>query len=376
MKQYKNIIIAGGGTAGHIFPAISIANALKKIDNTINILFVGAKNKMEMERIPAAGYKIVPLPISGLQRRLSLQNLLLPFKILISIAKSYKIINSFKPDVVVGAGGYASFPIIYAATKKQIPSLILEQNSYPGLTNKLLAKKVNKICVAHQQMEKFFPIEKIILTGNPVREDLFNVKNKKAEALEYFKLPALQTGNQKNKKTLLVIGGSLGARTINQSICNNLDQIVKNKIQLLWQTGKTFYETASTELSRYDVINIKIFDFITRMDLAYAIADVVIARAGAITISELCIVGKPAILVPSPNVAEDHQTKNAMTLIKNNAALIVEDTQANEKLVQQAIILLNDDIRTKILSDNISKLAIKNSAEIIADQIMNLIEKE
>ncbi len=365
----KKIIISGGGTGGHIFPAISIANALKRIDKNIEILFVGAKSKMEMEKVPAAGYNIIGLPINGFQRRITFKNITFFFKLLISILKSRKIIKSFKPDAVVGVGGYASGPLLYIASKKGIPALIQEQNSYAGITNKLLSKRVNKICVAYQNMERFFPKEKIIFTGNPIRKDLFDIKNKKTDASKYFKL------NDKSK-IILVIGGSLGARTINQSICNDIDKFIRSDVQLIWQTGKTFFEKAKMELLRYNYKNktIKVYDFITRMDYAYAVADIIISRAGAGTISELCLVKKPVILIPSPNVAEDHQTKNAMALVNKNAAILIKDNQAREVLVDQALNLINDTEKMQNLSENISKLAVTNSDEIIANEILKMIE--
>ena len=375
MKKSKKIIISGGGKGGHIFPAISIANALKKIDKNIEILFVGAKSKMEMEKVPAAGYNIIGLPIEGFQRRITYKNITFFFKLLISILKSRKIINSFKPSAVVGVGGYASGPLLYVASKKGIPALIQEQNSYAGITNKLLAKRVNKICVAYQNMERFFPKEKIIFTGNPIRKDLspsLGSKNKKNDAIKYFNL------NDKSK-VILVIGGSLGARTINQSICNGLDKLIRSDVQIIWQTGKTFFEKAKMELlipsTRDKNKTIKAYDFITRMDYAYAVADVIISRAGAGTISELCLIKKPVILIPSPNVAEDHQTKNAMALVNKNAAILIKDNQAREVLIDQALNLINDTEKMKNLSENISKLAVTNSDEIIANEILKMIKK-
>ena len=365
----KKIIISGGGTGGHIFPAISIANALKRIDNNIEILFVGAKSKMEMVRVPDAGYDIVGLPISGFQRRITLKNFTFFFKLLISILKSRRIINSFKPDVVVGVGGYASGPLLYVASKKGIPALIQEQNSYAGITNKLLAKRVNKICVAYQNMDKFFPKEKILFTGNPIRKDLLDIENKRNEALKYFNLKG-------NSKVVLVIGGSLGARTINQSISKDLDKFFRSGVQVIWQTGKSSFEKAKFELLRYNNKdnNIKLYDFISRMDYAYAVADIIISRAGAGTISELCLVKKPVILIPSPNVAEDHQTKNAIALVNKNAAILIKDNKAGEMLVDEALSLITDTDKMQNLSDNISKLAVTNSDEIIANEIFKMIK--
>ncbi len=367
LQQHKKIIISGGGTGGHIFPAISIANALMAKDSSTEILFVGAIGKMEMEKIPAAGYKIIGLPVMGFQRKFSLKNFTFFFKLIASIIKAKKIIKSFKPDAVVGVGGFASGPLLHVASKKHIPCLIQEQNSYPGITNKILAGKVNKICVAYDGMEKYFPKAKIIITGNPVRQDLNNNVNKE-DAYNYFQLAG-------NRKILLVVGGSLGARTINESIANGLNTFLDNKIQVIWQTGKTYFETAKIEVQKHQNTDIKTFDFIMRMDYAFAIADVVISRAGASTISELCLVHKPTIFVPSPNVAEDHQTKNAMALIKNNAACMITDAEAHQKLVNEAIMLIHDDYRKDTYMQNITKMGFKNSANLIADEIFKLMGK-
>ncbi|MBC7864832.1 MAG: undecaprenyldiphospho-muramoylpentapeptide beta-N-acetylglucosaminyltransferase [Bacteroidia bacterium] len=307
MKPLK-VIISGGGTGGHIFPAVAIANQVKKIVPNAEILFVGALGRMEMEKVPAAGYKIIGLNIAGLQRKLTLSNFSFPFKLISSMIKAKKIIKEFAPDIAVGTGGYASGPTLKAACNKGIPALIQEQNSYPGITNKILSKKVNKICVAYEGMEKFFPKEKIILTGNPVRMDIENTRTKKEEGLKFF-------GLQPGKKTLLIIGGSLGARTINQSIGAGINKFAEAGIQVLWQTGKNYFETAKQQTSHLKEKGIFAFDFITKMDFAYAVADCVVSRAGASSVSELCIVKMPCILVPSPNVAEDHQTKNAMALV-------------------------------------------------------------
>ncbi len=363
------VIISGGGTGGHIFPAISVANELKNNNENVEILFVGAEGKMEMEKVPAAGYEIIGLPVRGFQRKFSLQNISFFFKLFKSLRIARKIIKSFKPDVVVGFGGFASGPVLRIASKKKIPTLIQEQNSYAGITNRILSKKVDKICVAYENMEQFFPKEKIILTGNPVRQDLVAAKDNKKEAYTYFEL-------QGNKKTLLVVGGSLGALTINESIGNNLNMIIENKIQLIWQTGIDYYPKAKELASKFDAAEIKITKFITRMDLAYAISDVVISRAGAITLSELSLLCKPTILVPSPNVAEDHQTKNAMALIKNNASMMVEDKEARENLVKSAVKLIKDDFRLNVYKENIAKMGVKNSVEIIVKEIYNLVENK
>jgi UDP-N-acetylglucosamine--N-acetylmuramyl-(pentapeptide) pyrophosphoryl-undecaprenol N-acetylglucosamine transferase len=369
LRQLK-IIISGGGTGGHIFPAIAIANALKKkLQDKVEILFVGATGRMEMEKVPAAGYKIEGLPIQGLQRKLSLKNLIFPIKIIASLWKANWIIDRFKPDVAVGVGGYASGPLLAIASFKGIPTLIQEQNSYAGVTNKILGKKANKICVAYDGMERFFPKEKIIITGNPVRQDILNLEGKRDRALEYFGLSG-------EKKTLLVIGGSLGARTINLALQKGLGLLLKNDIQLVWQTGKVFYPIAQEAIIKEHSKTLKTFDFITKMDFAYAVADIVISRAGASSVSELCLVKKPSVLVPSPNVAEDHQTKNAMALVNHNAAIMVKDIEAGEKLLNIAIELLNSEERRERLSENIAKLALRNSAEAIASEIVRLIKTE
>lgn len=357
------IIISGGGTGGHIFPAISIANALKNIDNSIEILFVGAEGRMEMEKIPAAGYRIIGLPVAGLQRNLSLKNLFFPFKLLKSLRKASAIINSFKPDAVVGVGGYASAPVLRQAQRKGIPTLIQEQNSYAGLTNKLLAKKAKSICVAYHNMEQFFPKEKICLTGNPVRQDLFNLKNARAEAIEFF-------GLNPQRLTVLSIGGSLGARTINESIAEMLPELEKNNIQLVWQTGKAFYNTAINAAGNNP--SVKVFDFIQKMNYAYAAADLIVSRAGAGTISELCIVGKPVILIPSPNVVADHQTKNAMALAQQDAALAIADVDARQTLLNKILELINNRETASKLSKNISQLALPDAASDIAKKILTL----
>lgn len=364
-QKNKNIIISGGGTGGHIFPAISIANAIKEIEPETNILFVGALGKIEMEKVPAAGYEIIGLPVAGLQRKLTVKNVSFIFKLMSSLRKSKKIIKDFNPHVVVGVGGYASGPVLRSANRKGIPTLIQEQNSYAGITNKLLAKKAQKICVAYEGMEKYFPEEKIILTGNPVRQDLLRKIENKDEALKHFEL-------EQNKKTILVIGGSLGARTINQSVIKDIEKIGNSDFQLLWQTGKYYYDDAKKVAEDSKFKNIQVLDFIKRMDYAYAAADVIISRAGAGTISELCLVGKPVILVPSPNVAEDHQTKNAMALVNKNAAIMIKDIEAKEKLIATTLELINDEKLIKVLSENIKKMALHDSAKIIAEEVLKL----
>jgi len=378
-KKYK-IIITGGGTGGHVFPAIAIANALKRRNNQMNILFVGASDRMEMEKVPAAGYPIKGLWISGLQRGLAMKNLLFPFKVLASLIKSNSIINKFKPDVVVGTGGYSSGPVVYVASRKGLPTLLQEQNSYAGITNKLLSKRADKICVAYDNMQRFFPKEKIVLTGNPVGQDILSVPStrnreyKRMQAIKYFALSSdlpAERIRQAGKKTVLIIGGSLGAKTINESITEHIEGLNNSGHQFIWQTGKPFYKRAvdATKDSR----NIKVYDFISRMDLAYAAADVVVSRAGAIAISELCVVNKPVILVPSPNVAEDHQTKNALALIAKDAALMVSDAEAKELLVKTMLELIEDTKRQEQLSQNIARLAKPYAAENIANEVMKLV---
>ena len=364
--QPLKIIISGGGTGGHIFPAIAIANAIKALRPDTEFLFVGAEGKMEMEKVPAAGYKIEGLWISGFQRKLTMSNLAFPFKVISSLMKAKRILKKFKPDAVIGTGGFASGPMLQVAAKNKIVTLIQEQNSYPGITNKILSRRVDRICVAYNGMEKYFPKEKILLTGNPVRQDILSLEGKRERGLETF-------GLAPNKKTILVIGGSLGARTINESILNCLETFEKNNIQLVWQTGKGFYETAKHAVSKYVEKGIKAFDFIQKMDHAYAVADIVISRAGASSVSELCLVKKPCILIPSPNVAEDHQTKNAMALVTYHAALLLKDMDARERLCADALNLISDVEQCYKLSENISRMAFQDSAKVIANEVLSLI---
>ncbi len=370
MRQVNNIkvILSGGGTGGHIFPAVAIANAVKETAPGAEIMFVGAKGRMEMEKVPAAGYPIEGLWISGLQRRLTVDNLMFPFKVISSLYKARKIIKSFKPDVVIGTGGYASGPTLRMATWLGIPTLIQEQNSFPGITNKMLASKADKICVAYQGMEKFFPESKISITGNPVRHDIEFNNNSKADSLKHFGLSESMT-------TLLVVGGSLGARTINQSIHAGLKSLADNNIQLIWQTGKLYGNQAAEAVSNYKLNGIITMQFIKEMDIAYSAADIVVSRAGAIAISELCLTGKPSILVPSPNVAEDHQTKNALALSSRNAAILVKDSEAAGNLIRTITTLADNLTEQKNLSTNISSMAIRNSARQIAEHIFDLALK-
>ena len=362
----KRIIISGGGTGGHIFPAIAIANALKKLDPAVEILFVGASGRMEMEKVPAAGYKIIGLDIQGIQRGSLLKNLMFPVKLVMSVKKALNVIRDFKPDAAVGVGGYASGPLLYAASLKNVPYLIQEQNSYAGVTNKWLGKKAQKICVAFDGMEKFFPFNKIIKTGNPIRRDSVNIAGKHMQALELFKMSAF-------KKTILVVGGSLGARTLNDSVMAGLDKIIEADVQIVWQTGKFYYKGIIEKLGENYHPDIRITEFLNRMDLAYAAADVIISRAGAGTIAELCAVKKPVILVPSPNVAEDHQTKNALALVQENAAIFIPNRDAEAKLIDKALELLNDKELQKKLSSSIGKLAMPDADEVIAKEVMNLV---
>ena len=361
------IIISGGGTGGHIFPAIAIANALKNLDAGNEILFVGAKGRMEMEKVPAAGYNIIGLDIQGIQRNSVWKNIMFPVKLMKSTKKAVDIIKEFKPDAVVGVGGYASGPILYAASLKKVPYLIQEQNSYAGITNKWLGNKAQKICVAFDGMEKFFPFDKLIKTGNPIRRDSVNIGGKHMQALELYKLSAF-------KKTILVTGGSLGARTLNNSIVAGLDKLLAADVQVVWQTGKFYYKNIIDKLGENYHPDIRITEFLSRMDLAYAAADIIISRAGAGTIAELCVIKKPVILVPSPNVAEDHQTKNALALAEENAALFIPDRDAEEKLVDKAIELLNDKQTQKKLSENIGKLALPDADKVIAQEVMKLVK--
>lgn len=366
-KKIK-IIISGGGTGGHVFPAIAIANTLKSRVADIDILFVGAKGRMEMEKVAAAGYKIEGLWISGLQRRLTFRNFSVPFKIISSLLKSRSIIKKFQPDVVVGVGGYASWAVVKMASILGIPALIQEQNSFPGKSNVNLSKQVDKICVAFDGMEKYFPKSKIVVTGNPVRLEMVDIINKKDDALKYFNLSA-------DKKTILAIGGSLGARTINESIAQHLDQFVAENLQIIWQTGKSYLETAKQVVEQKNNSLVNVSDFISRMDLAYAAADIVISRAGAISISELCIVGKPVILVPSPNVAEDHQTKNAMALVKSKAAILIKDSECRVKLGDSVREIIGNKEQCIEMSRNIKLLALPTAADSIAREVLNLVTR-
>lgn len=364
------VIISGGGTGGHIFPALAIAEAIKSLQPATEFLFVGAEGKMEMERVPKAGYKIVGLEVVGFQRRLTWKNLLFPFKLWKSLRRAKAIVKEFKPDIAIGVGGYASGPTLQMAGKMGIPTLLQEQNSFAGVTNRLLAKRAAKICVAYENVKRFFPEEKMILTGNPVRKDIadmgISLQNKptetRAEALAYY-------GFSTEKQTVFITGGSLGARTLNNALRDNIAAIDFSKVQILWQVGKIYYD----EFKSLEREGLKIVAFVDRMDYAYAMADVVAARAGALTISELCVLGKASILIPSPNVSEDHQTANAMALVEKQAAILVKDAEANQQLVNTILELLNQPKQIEQLAQNIAKLGISNAAERIAKEVMKIV---
>lgn len=362
MRTYK-FILSGGGTGGHIYPAIAIANELKSRFPDADILFVGAKDKMEMQKVPQAGYPIQGLWIAGLQRRLTFDNALFPVKLLSSLLKSRQIIKQFKPDVVIGTGGFASGPLLQMANSAGIPTVIQEQNSYPGITNKLLSKKANAICVAYEKLERFFPKEKIVLTGNPVRQDLIEVQSKRAEGLAHYNLDP-------NKKTILILGGSLGARRINQLIEKELEFFASQNVQLLWQCGKFYLD----EYQKFNSENVQVMAFIERMDLVYAAADVVISRAGASSVSELCIVGKPVIFIPSPNVAEDHQTKNAKSVADKNGAILIRESELDSNFESTFSDLITDENKQTELSQNINNLALPNATKTIVEEILKLIK--
>jgi UDP-N-acetylglucosamine--N-acetylmuramyl-(pentapeptide) pyrophosphoryl-undecaprenol N-acetylglucosamine transferase len=366
MSKKLRIIVSGGGTGGHIYPAIAIANEISNRYSDTSILFVGAKDRMEMQKVPQAGYEIVGLWISGIQRKLTLSNLLFPIKLLSSLWKSRKIIKKFNPDIVIGTGGFASGPLLKMANSRKIPTVIQEQNSFPGITNKWLSKGAHKICVAYDNMEKFFPKDKIIKTGNPVRQDLLKTEEKRNQAITRYTLDP-------EKKTVLIIGGSLGARRINQLIEKELDFFAKKEVQLLWQCGKLYYSDYKGYTDQKDV---QVHEFLDTMDLAYAAADIIISRAGASSVSELCIVGKPTLFIPSPNVAEDHQTKNAKAIVDEGGAIMLKESELDNKF-QHTIseVLDSEDIQTK-LSERIKKIALPNATSDIVDEIEKLIENK
>ncbi|MFV8368270.1 undecaprenyldiphospho-muramoylpentapeptide beta-N-acetylglucosaminyltransferase [Flavobacterium sp. LB2R40] len=363
MKQYK-FILSGGGTGGHIYPAIAIANELKSRFPDAEFLFVGAKDKMEMQKVPQAGYKIIGLWIAGLQRRLTFDNTLFPIKLISSLLKARTIIKQFKPDVVIGTGGFASGPLLQIAAIAGVPTIIQEQNSYPGITNKLLSKNANKICVAYENLERFFPKQKMIVTGNPVRQDLIDIDSKREQAIRNF-------GLDSKKKTLLVLGGSLGARRVNQLIAKEVLTFAAHNVQVIWQCGKLYIE----HYKRFEEHeNIQIHSFIDRMDLAYAAADIVISRAGASSVSELCIVGKPVIFIPSPNVAEDHQTKNAQAILDKKGALLLKESELDSQFSLVFESLLKDQEKQNQLGENIKQLARPEATKQIVDEIIKLVE--
>ena len=368
LQKHKKVIISGGGTGGHIFPAISIANALRKIDPSIEILFVGAEGRMEMEKVPDAGYRIIGLPVAGISRKNIFRNFSVLFKLVKSLRMAKRTIKEFNPDVVVGVGGYASGPVLRQSAKMGIPVIIQEQNSYAGVTNRLLAKKASVICVAYDSMEKYFPGKKIVKTGNPVRQNFENLENMKVDALRFFNL-------RPGSPVVLILGGSLGAGSINKCFSDNIKTMAESGCQWLWQTGRLYHQEIrkSVPVSFNDKISINAF--IDRMDYAYSAADIIISRAGAGTISELCLVGKPAILVPSPNVAEDHQTKNALALAGRNAAILIPDEKVGKILVSEALNLVSDTQRKQMLSENILMMAERNADMRIAEEVLKLVRK-
>ena len=363
-NKHSKYIIAGGGTGGHIFPALAIANALKRLQPSCEILFVGAKGKMEMEKIPREGYKIIGLDIAGLNRSSLIKNITLPFKMLKSFLQARSILKDFQPDVAVGVGGYASFPVLYMAQQKGIATLIQEQNSFAGKANKMLGQKTDAVCVAYDGMDKFFPVGKIMYTGNPVREGITKGKITREEGMEFF-------GLNRAKKIVFAFGGSLGAKSINETLAASLPFFIEHEIQLIWQTGTSYYPIAS-ELSNGNKHNIKVFEFIREMDYAYAAADIIVSRAGASSISELCFVGKPVIFVPYPHASEDHQTHNAMALVSRNAALMVKDSEAKNELIKKIQTLLNDETQCTLMKENISQLKMADADTRIANKLIEL----
>lgn len=366
--KIERVILSGGGTGGHIFPALAIANEISKRYPDAEILFVGALGRMEMEKIPAAGYKIVGLPVMGFPRKPGIKMFTFFVRLMKSAALASKIVKEFRPQIAIGVGGFASGPLLRAAAKKKIPTLIQEQNSYAGITNKLLSKKVDSICVAYDKMDRYFPSEKIVFTGNPVREELVqNIQNRK-EGLDYF-------GLNGTEKVILIVGGSLGALSVNNAVLNNIDEIAQSGVKIIWQTGAIYFERIQKELEGRKPENLQVHQFVSRMDLAYSVAGLVISRAGAGTISELCLVGKPAILLPSPNVAEDHQTKNALALVEKEAAILIPDAEINEKLFPAAFSLINDSGKCNQLSEKIKKMAKPNATKDIVDEVEKLMQE-
>jgi UDP-N-acetylglucosamine--N-acetylmuramyl-(pentapeptide) pyrophosphoryl-undecaprenol N-acetylglucosamine transferase len=367
MEGNLRVIIAGGGTGGHIFPAVAIAQALQRLAPGVELLFVGAKGKMEMEKVPKEGFKIVGLDIAGFDRGNLLKNILLPWKLLRSNAKARSILREFKPHAVVGVGGYASFPLLNAAQGMGIPSLVQEQNSYAGKSNKILGRRAKAVCVAYEQMERFFPAEKIILTGNPVRKSIAHINIGRQVGQEWL-------GMDSERKTLLVVGGSLGAKSINETIDAQLEELLKEEVQIIWQTGKPYYEQAKSRAAQF-ADRVKVFDFISEMERAYAAADVVISRAGALAIAELCIVAKPVIFVPFPFAAEDHQTSNAMALVSHNAAMMVRNSDVQQELVKKLKNLLHDSAMQELMTESLKKLAIRDADERIANKVIEIANR-
>ncbi len=366
--QGLRVLISGGGTGGHIFPAIAIANAIREKRPDTSFLFVGAQDKMEMEKVPAAGYPIEGLWISGFSRSFSKGNLLFPFKVLSSLKKSKQIVKKFSPDVAVGTGGFASGPVLKVAGSKGVPYVIQEQNSFPGVTNRLLAGKASKICVAYDKMDRYFDKKKLMFTGNPVRKEVVSIAGKRDDALAFF-------GLSDKKPVLLIVGGSLGAQSVNRAVLAHLDQLVQMGMQVIWQTGKTTYKEMKSAGADYEDKGIRILQFIDRMDYAYAAADVVVSRAGAIAVSELCLVGKPVLFVPFPHAAEDHQTKNAKALVEKDAGILIPDSEVTDKLLSELQRLMSDDKLRKTLSENIKKMGKPDAAEVIASEVIALAEK-
>lgn len=367
-REPYRILIGGGGTGGHVFPAIAIADALKEMDPGMEFLFVGALGKLEMEKVPEAGYTIEGLPVAGFQRRLTLKNISFFYKLFVSMIRSRKIVGNFSPDLAIGVGGYASGPILKAAARKGIPIVIQEQNSYAGVTNRLLARSARTICVAYEQMDRYFPAERIVITGNPVRQHLLKLRNDPKEGHELFEI-------EKGKRVCLVVGGSLGARTLNRSFMEGLEKLDREELAVIWQCGRYYQQEVEEKVRASGLKNIRVMPFISRMDLAYGMADIIVSRAGAISISELCIVGKPVILVPSPNVAEDHQTHNAASLVSKSAALMVADVEAGEKLVDSMLKLMEDGAEKEKLSKNIKQLGIADASQRIAAEVQKILNK-
>jgi len=365
----KRVIISGGGTGGHIYPAIAIADAVRSCLSDVELLFVGAEGKMEMEKVPAAGYKIIGLPVAGFQRRLTLKNLMFPFKLMRSMTRSKKVVRDFNPDIAIGVGGYASGPVLRVASGRGIPTVIQEQNSYPGVTNKILAKRASAICVAYEGMDRFFPADKIHLTGNPVRRDIADLKDKREDGIRFYNLDS-------GKRTILVMGGSLGARTLNEALVAATEVIGENQdIQWIWQSG-SFYKGMYDDSQLAKLPNVRNLAFIERMDLAYACADLVIGRAGALTISEICVAGKPSVLIPSPNVAEDHQTKNAMALAEKSATIMIRDVDAMQDLVSKSLELVKDDAKLNQLAAKAGYMGKPYAADEIAKVIIDIINRK